>query len=221
MLFRSAITYTKDQPVAIYSKDQEFTPRNTDRITGWSTIKPGLSLRGSGVTQVQRTVTAYASGSIDRTVVPLSSINDVLVGDYIISSNVSLGSGKRVTNIFVANTSVLVDINTIFGQDELVAFQRGTDIAFLLQGTATNAQALDGISPDRYARKDQDETFAGDVSVHDNLYVGNGNLDVMAKGNGNVEIATNTLGGNIVFSGNVVGFGTVDVLKIDRNEPIR
>lgn len=210
-----AITYTKDQPVAVYSKDQEFTPRNTDRITGWSTIKPGLSLRGSGVTQIQRTVTAYSSGSIDRTVVPLSSINDVLVGDYIISSNVSLGSGKRVTNIFVANSSVLVDINTIFGQDELVAFQRGTDIAFLLQGTATNAQALDNVSPDRYARKDQDETFAGDVSVHDNLYVGNGNLDVMAQGDGNVEIVTNTLGGNIVFTGNVVGFGTVDVLKID------
>jgi hypothetical protein len=210
-----AITYVKDQPVAVYSKDQEFTPRNSDRVVGWSTIKPGLSLRGSGVTQVQRTVTAYASGSLLSTVVPVSSLTDVGVGDYIISSNVSLGSGVRVTNLFVANSSILVDTNTIFGQDELIAFQRGTDIAFLLQGTSTNSQALDGVSPDRYARKDRDESFAGDVSVHDNLYVGNRNLNVMAVGNGNVEINTDTLGGNIVFSGNVVGSGTVDVLTID------
>ena len=210
-----AITYTKDQPVAVYSKDQEFTPRTTDRIPGWNTIKPGLSLRGSGVVQVQRTVTAYASGSLTSTVVPISSITDVLVGDYIISSNVSLGSGKRVTNIFVANNSVLVDVNTIFGQDELIAFQRGTDVAFLLQGTATNAQALDGISPDRYARKDQDETFAGDVVVSGNIHAGVDNLNIVASGDGNIAIGTTKLGGNVVFSGNVVGSGIVDVLTID------
>jgi len=38
-----AVTYVKDQPIAIFSKDQEFTPRNNETIVGWSTIKPGLS----------------------------------------------------------------------------------------------------------------------------------------------------------------------------------
>ena len=201
-----AITYVKDQPVAVYSKDQEFTPRNTDRVVGWSTIKPGLSLRGSGVTQVQRTVTAYSSGSLTSTVLPISSIEDVGVGDYIISSNVSLGSGVRVTNLFVANTSIQVDTNTIFGQDELIAFQRGTDIAFLLQGTATNSQALDGISPDRYARKDRSEYFAGDITLGGNLYFGSFELEE-SDATGNISYINNKLAGSISFYGNVAGTG--------------
>lgn len=210
-----AITYTKDQPVAIYSKDQEFTPRPSDTVPGWSTIKPGLSLRGSGVTQVQRTVTAYASGSLTTTVIPISSVADVAVGDYIISSNVSLGSGKRVTNIFVANTSVLVDVNSIFGQDELIAFQRGTDVAFLLQGTAVNAQALDGISPDRYARKDQAEVFANDIGIDGNLKVGTQSLFIENLPDGNVFLRTEQLGAGIEFKANISGVGLATALKID------
>jgi hypothetical protein len=210
-----AITYTKDQPVAIYSKDQEFTPRPADAVPGWSTIKPGLSLRGSGVTQIQRTVTAYASGSLTTTVVPLSSITDVQVGDFVISSNVSLGSGKRVTNIFVANSSVLIDVNTILAQDELVAFQRGTDVAFLVHGTTTNAQALDGISPDRYARKDQAEVFANDIGIDGNLKVGVNSLFIENLPDGNVILRTESLGSGIAFKGNVSGVGDATVMHID------
>ena len=202
-----AVTYVKDQPVAIFSKDQEFTPRNNETIVGWSTIKPGLSLKGSGVTQIQRTVTAYASGSLLTTVVPVSSIEDLAVGDYIISSNVSLGSGKRVTNIFVSNSSVLIDVNTILGQDELIAFQRGTDIAYLMQGTATNAQALDGVSPDRYARRDQNETFAGDITLGGNLYFGSFELEE-SDSTGNISYINNKYHGSMSFYGNVAGTGT-------------
>lgn len=210
-----AVTYAKDQPVAIHSKDQEFTPRTTDRIPGWSTIKPGLSLRGSGVIQYQRTVTAYSSGSIDNTVIPVDSVTDLAVGDFIFSNNVSLGSGKTVTNIFTGNNSIRVDVNSIFAQDELIGFQRGTDVAFLLQGTATNSQALGGISPTRFARKDQDEIFASNIAIDGNLKVGNDTLYIENYPDGNVVIRTEGLGSGIAFKGNVVGLGDSTVLHID------
>lgn len=216
-----SITYVKDQPVAIASKDQEFTPRNTDRIPGWSTIKPGLSLRGSGVIQYQRTVTQYSSGSIDNTVIPVDSVQDLAVGDFIFSTNVSLGSGVVVTNIFTANNSVRVAVNSIFGQDELIGFQRGTDVAFLLQGTSTNSQALGGISPTKFARKDQDlEVFRRDIKIDGNLAVGNTSagtnvVTVESLPNSNVWITTPELGAGIRFRGNIVGVGLATALHID------
>lgn len=209
------VTYVKDQPVSIFSKDQEFTPRGQDRIAGWDTIKPGLSMRPTNVTQIVRSVTAYATGSLTNTVVPISSIQDVQAGDFVISSNISLGSGVTVTDIFSANSSVLVNYPTGFGQDEIITFQRGTDISYLFVGTATNSQSLDNISSDRYARNDIDVQFAGDITTGGNLYFNSFALEESDR-TGNVSYINNSYHGSMSFYGNVAGTGSNTLLmKLD------
>lgn len=209
------VSYVKDQPVAIFSKDQEFTPRGQDKIAGWDTIKPGLSIRPTNVTQIVRSVTAYTVGTLTNTVVPVSSLEDIQVGDYVISSNISLGSGKTVTDIFTGNSSVLVDYPTGFGQDEIITFQRGADVSYLFVGTATNAQSLNNISSDRFARNDIDVTFDGDITTSGNIYFNSFSLEESDL-TGNVSYINNKYHGSMSFYGNVAGTGTNTLMmKLD------
>lgn len=206
-----AIGYVKDQPVAIMSRDAEFTPRSEDSIVGWTTIKPGLNLKAGSQTQNNKTVTAFTSGGAGGTVIPLSSVTELQVGDVFISANVNASAGITLQNIFFANTSVLVDVNDIFSADEVVSFQRGSAINYLYVGTATNSQLLDNISPDRWARRDIDVSFAGNITTQGNLYFNS--LKIDDRG-GAVDITNDVFAANVKFWGNVSGIGYSEIMNI-------
>jgi hypothetical protein len=206
-----AIGYVKDQPVAIMSRDAEFTPRSEDSIVGWSTIKPGMNLKAGSQTQNNKTITAFTSGGASGTVLPLSSVTELQVGDVFISANVNASAGITLQNIFFANTSVLVDVNDIFSPDEVVSFQRGSAINYLYVGTATNSQLLDNISPDRWARRDIDVSFAGNITTQGNLYFNS--LKIDDRG-GAVDITNDVFAANVKFWGNVSGIGYSEIMNI-------
>lgn len=206
-----AVGYVKDQPVITMSRDAEFTPRAQDSIVGWTTIKPGMQLKAGSQTQNNKTVTAFTTGGASGTVIPLSSVTELQVGDLFGSANINVSSGITLQNIFFANTSVLVDVNDIFSPDEVVGFQRGSEINYLYAGTATNTQLLDNISPDRWARRDIDVSFAGNITTQGNLYFDS--LKIDDRG-GAVDITNDIFAGNVKFFGNVSGVGYSEIMNI-------
>lgn len=201
------VGYVKDQPVMVISRDAEFTPRSEDALVGWTTIKPGVSMRSGNQTQSSKTVTSTVTGSV----IPVSSTSELAVGDTLITSNIAATAGVTIQNIFFGNTSVLVSTSDTFYADEIVSFQRGTDINYLFTGTATNSQLLDNISSDRWARRDIAVSFADDITTLGNLYLNN--LSVVNTG-GNVEITNGNFDGNITILGNVEGTGPTEIAKI-------
>ena len=186
--------YVKDQVTFIVSRDFEFVPRPADYINGFPVIRPGITLHSGSSFQVVKTASVNNGvGDAAGTVIGLSSVDGIQSGDQIITANVHGLAGITVQNIFTSNTSILASANTFFANNtpsiysgENVIFQRGNQPVYLINGTASGAQTLGGISADVYARKDIDQVFLGDITLtQGNLYIGdlrvwdnNGDLNV-------------------------------------------
>jgi len=86
----------------------------------------------------------------------------------------------------------------------------------LFQGTASDAQTLDGIDSTQFLRSDQSDSTSGTLSILNNtgLYVGlNSDLHASVSA-GDVTIANQTSNGDIKFSVNIAGTPTT-VMTID------
>jgi hypothetical protein len=198
------LIYISGQVVAIISKDTEFTPSVAETIPRFGSIKPGFNLPGSGSLQKAKTVTANTVGSAGTTIIPLSSVDDLLIGDLYSSSTVSISAAISIAEIFTSNSSVRISTATSVTAGEIVTIQRGSESAFLYQGTVENAQKLDNISPDNYARRDRNETFKQNLEIVSNLTVANGRLSV-SNADDQLRIQNSVRGGDIALISNIGG----------------
>lgn len=198
------LVYIKGRVSSIFSRDVEFTPAVDQTIEGFGTIKPGVNLHSTGSIQKAKTVTANAVGSLGQTTIQLSSVDDLLMGDYFTSSAVSIGAGASILSIFTSNSSVTITTATSVTEDEVVTFQRGADVAYLYHGTVTNAQKLDNVSPDNFARKDRTETFEENLIVTGTVTALDSKLQVTNSDN-DVHVSNTVRDGNIAITANVAG----------------
>jgi hypothetical protein len=198
------LVYISGQVVAVISKDAEFTPSVVDTIPRFGSIKPGFNLPGTGSLQKAKTVTSNTVGSVGTTIIPLSSVDDLLIGDFYSSSTVSVSAAIAILEIFASNSSIKINTATSATAGDIVTIQRGSESAFLYQGTVENAQKLDNISPDNYARRDRNETFKQNLEVVGNLTVANGRLSV-SNASDQIRIQNSVRGGDIALISNIGG----------------
>jgi hypothetical protein len=198
------LIYISGQVVAVISKDAEFTPSVPETIPRFGSIKPGFNLPGTGSLQKAKTVTDNTVGSAGTTIIPLSSVDDLLIGDFYSSSTVSISAAIVILEIFASNSSIRINTATSATAGDIVTIQRGSESAFLYQGTVENAQKLDNVSPDNYARRDRNETFKQNLEVINNLTVANGRLSV-SNSSDQLRLRNSVRGGDIALISNVGG----------------
>ena len=208
------LMYTDGQVVGAISRDSEYTPRTADAITGFSKIKPGLQLRSSVSSQFTKTVQITAVGVSGSTTFVLGSNSDLAIGDYFISSNVSLGAYVQISAIY-ANGAVTIGTTTTVYENENVTFQRGTAPVLIFNGTANDTQLFNGRSPDGFAQTDLDTRFFSDFTINGNTYLNGGNIAITTTDLGNISIRNTIYNANITFVANVPAVGTTaQVLNI-------
>jgi hypothetical protein len=197
------LIYQQGFVIGAFSRDNEFTPGANYTIARLPKIKPGITIIEDAAPQYVRTVLGNVTGSGGTTIIPLSSVAGLQIGDYIITANVAYSSQIGISAIYLGNSSVAISGNTTVSVNDVATFQRGTSQAHLFNGTATNAQQLNGITADRFATLSIDQTFQQDVTVAGNLYVGS-DLQVWDDG-GDLNITNSANGGDFNFYSTVTG----------------
>lgn len=213
------LVYNNNTLVATISSDKEFVPITANALTGFSSIKPGIQLKNGTATQHLFTVMGDSEISGGSTLIKLSTTSDLNAGDYLISTNVSIGAGVTITDIFPSNSSVLVNTITYANTGEEVIFQNGLDTYYVFSGTIENAQRLNNIPSDLFTRRDRAESFLSDVTVRGNLKVGASTDDnglVVNKVGSDIEISNLESNGNITLYANISGIGNkISVLNVN------
>lgn len=204
------LIYISGQVVAIISKDTEFTPSVAETIPRFGSIKPGFNLPGTGSLQKAKTVTANTVGLGGATIIPLSSVDDLLIGDLYSSSTVSISAAISIAEIFTSNSSIRINTATSATAGDNVTIQRGSEAAFLYQGTVENAQKLDNVSPDNFARRDRNETFKQNLDVVGGLTVANGRLAITSNSD-QIRLRNSVRGGDIAVISNIGGLSNETV----------
>ena len=166
------LIYQHGQIVGSISRDNEYALGPGYTIDRLPLIKPGITLISDQAPQQTRTVLTNSSiPSAGTTLVGISSVTGIQVGDYVITANVAYSQSVSVSAIFPANASITIGTSTVLAVDDLITFQRGTVESSMFYGTATNAQALNGVTADRFATLAGDQIFQADVTVGGNLYI--------------------------------------------------
>jgi len=203
----TGLIYQRGQIIGTISRDNEYTPNAASAIDRLPIIKPGITLIEDSAPQQVRSVTANAAGAGGSTVILLSNTDGLAVGDRIIAANIAYGANKTIQEIY-ANNAVRVDVTDFFSVNEVIVFQRGADQSNLFNGTATNAQRLNGFTSDRFAVLTGDQFFTANVGVAGSIFVGSdaanrrtsisqtgANLSIVnTQANGNISVSTLILG---------------------------
>ena len=205
------LIYQQGFVIGAFSRDNEFTPGANYAIARLPKIKPGITIIEDAAPQYVRTVLGNITGSGGTTIIPLSSVSGLQIGDYIITANVAYSSQIGVSAIYLGNSSVAINGNTTVSLNDVATFQRGTNQAHLFNGTATNAQQLNGITADRFATLSIDQTFQQNVSVTGNLAVG---TDMLVWNNADINFINQRNLGDFNFYSLVQGVKTL-TLGID------
>jgi hypothetical protein len=200
------LVYNDGQIVGTISRDNPYTPRTADAISGFATITPGIQLKSSVSRQFSKTVQSTAVGVSGYTTIELGSNSDLAIGDYFISGNVALGAYVPVSAIY-SNSAITIGTTTTVYENETVTFQRGIPPLLKFTGTSTDSQLFNGKSPDVFAQLDLDTTFRADLTVNGNTYVNGGNIAITSADLGNVSIRNTIYNANIAFIANVPGVG--------------
>jgi hypothetical protein len=209
------LIYQKGKIIGSVSKENEFTPNPANAIDRLPVIKPGITMIDSAAPQFVRSVQANVVGTAGQTVVSLSNTDTLSVGDYVISANIAYSAGRSIQEIY-ANNSIRINTATTFTINDVITFQRGSEQALLFNGTATNAQQLNGVTADRFASLSTDQYFQQDLSVGGNLYVTSGTL--VFNDGGNVRLYNQTQNKSWSFYSNISGVGNkVRVLHINHS----
>lgn len=208
----AGIIYQNGRVIGSISRDNEYRPRTADAIDRLPLIKPGITLLDDSSPQIVHTILADVTGSGGSTIIPISTVDDLLGGETVITTGIDYSSGVTVLSIFPGNNSVRISAATSVYENDAIVFQRGAAQSSLFNGTAANAQRLNGKLADRFVTLDVTQAFQADVSVEGNLYVGDSFL-VWDRTN-DVEIRNLTRSGNISFVANVPSFGNVRALNV-------
>ena len=176
------LIYQHGRIIGAVSKDNEYVPAPAYAIDRLPVIKPGITLISDAAPQQVRTALANSSiVSAGTTVVGISSTDGIAIGDFVITANINYYQGVTVTGIFTNNSAIAIGANTIVSTNDLITFQRGVNESNMFHGTATNAQALNGVTADRFATLRDPQIFQDDVTVQGNLYVSD-NITVWNNG---------------------------------------
>lgn len=216
-----SLLYQQGFVVGAVSRDNEFVPAASNSYARLPSIKPGITLISDAAPQFVRTVEDNVVGSNGTTTIPLSSVSGLQIGDYVITSNIAYSSFIGVQAIYPSNSSIKIGAATTVSLGDTITFQRGTAQAHLFNGTAVNAQQLDGVTADNFAVVTRDEIFQQDIAVRGNLYVGGpagpvngaGGLGVWDN-SGDLNLYNNSLGGDWNIYANISGINT-RVLYVD------
>jgi len=198
-----SIEYNAGVPTAVFSKDIAFTPAANNAIPGFTTISPGVTTAGSSAIQIAKTV---LSGTNDAgsTLITLSTVADLIVGDYFVSNTVALSTYASI-NALYPNNVVQIGITTTVTAGDTITFQRGVGAVGNFNGTSTNSLGLNGLAKDGFAQVAIDNTFQQDVTVDGNLYVGD--FQIWNNG-GDLNLTNPANGGDFNFYSNVGGVKT-------------
>jgi hypothetical protein len=222
------LIYQRGKIIGSISRDNEYRPNEASTIDRLPLIKPGITLLEDAAPQLARTVLGNVVGSSGTTTIPLSSVDELAVGDFVIANDVDYSDSVQVTDIFVANNSVTINRAITVATNDVVTFQRGVEQSNLFYGTATNAQQLNGITADRFATLESVQVFQDDVVVQGSLYTAS-NSFVIGSTAGNIEFQNPSYAGGFDFFANIPSQGTqASVLRMDgttgkievRGEPI-
>lgn len=225
------LIYQRGQIIGTVSRDNEYTPNAASAIDRLPIIKPGITLIEDSAPQEVRSVTANAAGAGGNTVILLSNTDGLQVGDRIISANIAYAAGRTIQEIY-ANNAVRINTTDLFQINEVVVFQRGADQNNLFNGTATNAQRLNGFTSDRFAVLTGDQFFTANVGVAGTIFVGSdaanrrtsisqvaSNLSIVnTQPVGNISVQTQVLGQPTLVT--VFGVDGLTGLASVRGQPI-
>lgn len=198
------LIYQKGQIIGSISKDNEYIPRTADAIDRLPIIKPGITLLEDSAPQLVRSVAATAAGSSGTTVVQLSDVAGLEVGDYVITGNIPYSSNKTIQAVFTNNSSISINTTALFEVNDVIVFQRGTKQSNMFHGTVTNAQRLNGVTADRFATLEADQAFTANISVGGNLLVGV-NKTSISQTDSNLTILNTQSLGNVFLRTRISG----------------
>lgn len=188
------LIYQHGQVVGSISRDNEYALGPGYTIDRLPLIKPGITLISDQAPQQTRTVLSNSSiPAAGTTLVGISSVDGIQVGDYVITANVAYSQAVSVSAIFPANASITIGTSTVLATNDLITFQRGTVESSMFYGTATNAQALNGVTADRFATLAGVQKFQNDVYVAGNLWA-TGQTIIWDDDNGDIYLDNQTSG---------------------------
>ena len=193
--------YAGGEIIATVSGDVKFTPRPADHINGFETINPGFQTKSAFAMQVTKTIQSDVTGSGGQTLLPLLTVDDLVVGDYFISNTVPLLNYAAISNIFTNNNTVQISTATSVVTNQIVTFQRGSAAVSLFNGIATDSQLLNGISSDEFPRLGVANVFKDNLTTEGNLFV-NDVFSVSDIGD-DVVLRNPKRGGDIIVYANV------------------
>lgn len=208
--------YVAGEVVATLSKDEEFTPRPADAISGFSTVKTGFQNKTSTAQQLVRTVHTASTGALGYTTFTLLSNAGLQTGDFFISANLGIGAGAMITAIH-ANSAVTVSATTTVYEAEAVTFQRGSGTYPLYNGVAYDTQRLGGYAADTFARMATTNHFLYDMTIDGNISFKDGGT-TFTRVVDDFTIRNHAANGNISIVANVGGaVANAAVLSISGN----
>ena len=197
------LIYQKGSVVGAISRENEYTISNAFAIDRLSIIKPGITLIDDAAPQLVRSVLTNATGSGGNTVVSLTQTEGLAIGDYVITANIAFSALRTIQEIY-GNGSIRINATTSLLENEVIVFQRGIDQSNMFNGTATNAQRLNGVTSDRFATLDTNQFFLANVTIDGNLALGRSVAGVpqsIVYHNGaNLSIHNTVANGNISLS---------------------
>lgn len=198
-----SISYNAGIPTAIFSKDIAFTPAANNLIPGFTVINPGITTASSSSIQIAKTV---LSGTNDAgsTLITLSTVADLVVGDYFVSNTVALSSYASISALY-PNNVVQIGITTTVDAGDTITFQRGVGAVGNFNGTSTNSLGLNGLARDAFAQLSIDNTFQQDITIDGNLYV---NDFQIWNNSGDLNLTNPANDGDFNFYSNVSGVET-------------
>lgn len=146
------------------------------------------------------------SGNFVETILDPAGTYHVVVSTY------SRGNVICITNY----DSTFTPLTPISG---FTTIQPGVNLVAgtVINGTATNSQTLANITPAQFARVDQDNTFAGNITTAQNITLGNpagAYANIHFTSNNNISIHNRAYQGNLNFYVNST-VGNVNTLHID------
>lgn len=214
------IIYQKGSVVGAVSRENEYTLADAFAIERLRVIKPGITLIEDAAPQLVRTVLSNAIGSSGNTVVSLTQTEGLAIGDYVITANIAFSAQRQITEIF-GNGAIRFNATTTLQENEVIVFQRGIDQSNMFNGTATNAQRLNGTTADKFATLDSNQFFLANVTIDGNLAIGRNEFGTplsRASHNGaNLSIQNTVANGNISISTVVssVSGSPTEVLRVN------
>jgi len=194
------LIYQKGSVVGVVSRENEYIIGDAFAIERLSVIKPGITLIEDTAPQLVRTVLTNATGTSGNTVVSLTQTEGLAIGDYVITANIAFSALRQITEIY-GNGAIRFNATTSLQENEVIVFQRGIDQSNMFNGTATNAQRLNGVTADKFATLDSNQFFLANVTIDGNLAIGRTVLGVtqsrMSHDGANLSITNTVANGNI------------------------